>query len=87
MNHTVTPDGRWILGNPVATCRHCGAAAAVHYAANGRAEFWHAPTDCCAYARAREERFDAMRQEDEDRAYRANEEAKANMRTSVKAPT
>jgi hypothetical protein len=70
-------DGRWVLGNPVATCRHCGAPAAVHYAENGKAEVWHAPTDCCAYSRARERRFDEMRQEDDQRADRAMQEAQA----------
>lgn len=50
-------DGRWILGDPNATCHKCGAPAAVHYATNGRAEVWHAPTDCCGWARERERRF------------------------------
>ena len=68
MNVNVTEDGRWVLGDKNARCRHCNADAAVHYAANGKAEFWHAPTDCCAYSRAREATFDAKRREDEHRA-------------------
>ena len=53
MNVRTGEDGRWVLGNPNATCQWCGAPAAVNYAANGRAEVWHAPTDCCEKARAR----------------------------------
>ena len=57
MKHAVTDDGRWVLGDRNAVCPKCRAPAAVHYAANGRAEFWHAPTDCCDWARARERQF------------------------------
>lgn len=53
-------DGRWVLGDRNATCPQCNAPAAVKYAGNGKAEVWHAPTDCCDYARARERRFAAM---------------------------
>jgi hypothetical protein len=74
-----TPDGRWVLGDPNAKCPHCGHEAAVHYAANGRAEVWHAPTDCCAYSKARERKFDEMRQEGDERAERARMEAEAAM--------
>lgn len=66
-NVRVADDGRWVLGDPNATCASCGAEAAVHYAENGRAEFWHAPTDCCEYARRREQRFEAMRRGEEHR--------------------
>jgi hypothetical protein len=68
VNLTVGEDGRWILGDPNATCGKCGATAAVKYAANGRAEVWHAPTDCCEWARRREREFDAAAREDEHRA-------------------
>jgi hypothetical protein len=67
VNVNVESDGRWVLGDRNARCRHCNATAAVHYAANGRAELWHAPTDCCEYSRARERRFDDMRQREADR--------------------
>lgn len=67
MNVTTSED-RIILGSRNAKCRQCGAEAAVHYATNGRAEFWHAPTDCCEWARARERRFDAMRRRFDARA-------------------
>lgn len=60
MKVVVRDDGRWILGDPHARCPKCDAPAAVHYATNGRAEVWHAPTDCCDYARSRERRFAAM---------------------------
>lgn len=72
-----------MLGDPNARCPSCGAPAAVHYATNGRAEVWHAPTDCCDYAKARERRFDRMRQESDDRAYRAEETARANARVAA----
>ena len=68
MNVDVEGDGRWVLGDKNARCPHCKATAAVHYAANGRAELWHAPTDCCNYSRERERRFHAMSQEDHHRA-------------------
>ena len=73
-----TDDGRWVLGDPNTRCPSCKAPAAVHYASNGKAEVWHAPTDCCDYAHARERRFDRMRQEADDRAYRAEQTAQAN---------
>ena len=76
MNLRTGDDGRWILGNPNARCPKCDHEAAVHYAGNGRAEVWHPPTDCCDWARARERRFDTMRQADdrhtEDANHRAN---------------
>ena len=77
MTFTTGEDGRWILGNPVATCAKCDAPAAVHYAANGKAEVWHAPTDCCDWARERERRFDAMAREDEHRTREWRERAEA----------
>lgn len=83
MNFAVGEDGRWVLGDPNTKCPQCGATAAVHYAANGRAELWHAPTDCCAYARERENRFARMARDDERRADEAHEEARANMRTAA----
>ena len=67
MNVTAIED-RMVLGDRNAKCHECGAEAAVKYAANGRAEFWHAPTDCCEWSRARERRFDHMRREEEHRA-------------------
>ena len=67
MNVT-TFDDRMVLGNKNARCHSCNAEAAVHYAQNGKAEFWHAPTDCCEYSKARERRFDAMSREDHHRA-------------------
>ena len=69
-------DGRWILGDPQARCPKCDHEAAVHYATNGRAEVWHAPTDCCEWARARERAFHRMAVEDERRAEEAYERAK-----------
>jgi hypothetical protein len=74
---TVGEGGRWVLGNPVATCAKCGAGAAVHYATNGKAQFWHAPTDCCDWARDREHRFDAMAREDEHRTREWRERVEA----------
>ncbi len=74
---SVGEGGRWILGNPVAVCARCHAPAAVHYAANGRAEWWHAPTDCCDWAKEREFRFDAMAREDEHRTRERREQAEA----------
>ena len=74
MNVTMTED-RIVLGNPAATCHECGAEAAVKYAANGRAEFWHAPTDCCEWAKARERRFNADRLESDHRAREQHESA------------
>lgn len=44
-----TADGRIVLGRNAAGCRHCGRRE-VHYATNGRAEFWHPGTTCCAAA-------------------------------------
>ena len=73
MNIQHSPDGRLILGNPQGTCAHCNAPAAVHYATNGKAEVWHAPTDCCEYAVARERRFARLAQEEEDRNQRRYE--------------
>jgi hypothetical protein len=73
-------DGRWVLGNPVATCAKCGAPAAVNYAANGKAEFWHAPTDCCDWSRARERRFDAMARADDARTEALAEAAQMGWR-------
>ena len=67
MNVNVEADGRWVLGNPVGQCPKCGAPNAVKYAANGRAEVWHAPTDCCDWSKARERRFDLMRRAEADR--------------------
>ena len=67
MNVQEQPDGRWVLGNPVGQCPQCKADNVVKYAANGRAEVWHAPTDCCDWARARERRFEMMRRAEEDR--------------------
>lgn len=77
-------DGRWVLGDRNACCHHCRAPAAVHYASNGRAEFWHAPTDCCDWARARERRFSAMSRED---GYKAldRQEAAARATAAVRA--
>jgi len=69
----VEGDGRWVLGDKNTKCRHCNAEAAVHYAANGRAEVWHAPTDCCDWARERERRFDGMRQREAERDQRREE--------------
>lgn len=69
-------DGRWILGDPNARCSKCGHEASVHYATNGRAEAWHAPTDCCDWARARERQFHRMAVDDERRAEEAHERAK-----------
>lgn len=57
MKRTVTEDGRWVLGDLTCVCPSCGAVAAVHYAANGKAEVWHPPTDCCDWARGRERQF------------------------------
>ena len=65
MNFRATDDGRWVLGDKNARCPKCNHEAAVHYATNGKAELWHAPTDCCDYARTRERRFHAMSQADE----------------------
>lgn len=81
-NVRVADDGRWVLGDPNATCASCGAEAAVHYAENGRAEFWHAPTDCCEYARERERRFDQKRKDDEHRSMDADDRAKRVQVTS-----
>ena len=72
----VADDGRWILGDPNARCHKCDAPAAVTYAGNGKAEVWHAPTDCCAYAREREARFHAMAIADEQHAQDAFDRAK-----------
>jgi len=66
MNVTHEED-RIILGSRNAHCPKCDAPAAVHYATNGRAEFWHPPTDCCDWARQRERWFDARSREDEHR--------------------
>ena len=76
MNVNVTDDGRWVLGDKNARCRNCNHEAAVHYAQNGKAEFWHAPTDCCEYARAREREFNAASREDEHRAREHAERAR-----------
>jgi hypothetical protein len=73
MNVNVESDGRWVLGNPVGACPKCKAPAAVKYAANGKAEVWHAPTDCCDWARERERRFDGMRQREAERDERREE--------------
>jgi len=77
VNLVIGEDGRWVLGDPNAKCRECGATAAVKYAANGRAEVWHAPTDCCDYARGREHRFTAASREDDHRAREAHATALA----------
>ena len=74
MNVTTFED-RIVLGSKNAKCHKCGASAAVHYATNGRAEFWHAPTDCCDWARARELRFNALTRESDHRAREAHEAA------------
>jgi hypothetical protein len=50
-------ENRLILGDRNATCSKCGALAAVKYAANGLAEVWHAPTDCCDWARQRDKYY------------------------------
>jgi len=76
VNLTVGEDGRWVLGDPSAKCRECGAAAAVKYAQNGKAEVWHAPTDCCAYSKARERDFNAASREDDHRAREHAERAR-----------
>ena len=83
MNLVIGEDGRWVLGNPNARCRECGAPAAVHYAANGKAEVWHAPVDCCEYARARELRFGAASREDTHRERESRESAEARARRTV----
>ena len=75
MNVTVDTGGRWILGDPNARCHHCKAPAAVHHASNGKAEVWHAPTDCCEWSRARERAFDAASREDTHRAREHHERA------------
>jgi len=67
MNIQHTPDGRLILGDPNITCVKCGAPAAVKYPTNGLAELWHAPTDCCEYARERERRFARLTADEEAR--------------------
>lgn len=59
---------RIILGDPNTTCNNCSAPAAVHYANNGLAEFWHAPTTCCNYAINRERQYNRLTQLDRDRA-------------------
>ena len=79
-----TEDGRWVLGNPLATCPKCNAKAAVHYAQNGKAEVWHAATDCCEYAKERELRFNAASREDDHRAREHFERARdARLRRSA----
>jgi hypothetical protein len=70
MNIQHTQDGRIILGDPNTKCTSCGATAAVKYASNGKAEVWHAPTDCCEYAILRERRFARLAQEEHDRNQR-----------------
>lgn len=67
MNIQHTEDGRLILGDPNTKCAKCGATAAVKYASNGKAEAWHAPTDCCEYAILRERRFARMSDDEERR--------------------
>ena len=79
MNVTTVED-RIILGSKNAKCHSCGASAAVHYATNGRAEFWHAPTDCCQWARDRERVFNARSREDEHRAREHHDMAWRNSR-------
>jgi hypothetical protein len=75
----VTRDGdRLVLGDKSTVCHSCGASAAVHYATNGKAEIWHAPTDCCDWSRARERRFNAFSLADDRRA--ADAEVGANAR-------
>lgn len=54
-------EGKWVLGDRNARCPYCGAPAVMKKASNGRAELWHAPTDCCDRARLREKQFDGMR--------------------------
>ena len=77
MNVT-TFDDRMVLGNKNARCHSCNAEAAVHYATNGRAEFWHAPTDCCDWARARERRFNTASLESDHQARQAHATAWGN---------
>lgn len=73
-------DDRIILGDKNAKCHSCNAEAAVHYATNGRAEFWHSPTDCCDWAKARERRFNAASLEGDHQARQAHQVAWANSR-------
>jgi hypothetical protein len=74
MNVT-TQDDRMVLGDRNATCHKCGAPAGVHYATNGKAEFWHSPTDCCDWARTRERTFNAASLEGDHRAREAHDAA------------
>jgi hypothetical protein len=73
-------EDRIILGSKRAKCHKCSAPAAVTYATNGKAEFWHAPTDCCDWARDREHRFNAQSREADHRAREAHESAWRNSR-------
>jgi hypothetical protein len=83
MNFHTTDDGRWVLGDKNARCPKCDHEAAVHYAANGRAEVWHLPTDCCAWSREREHRFDRMARADEQFTADMDERAKGWPRMTV----
>ena len=53
-----TNDGRWIIGRGSARpCPNCGAEPVTSVAANGRAEIWHTPFECCEAARQRNRRL------------------------------
>ena len=80
MKFHTTDDGRWVLGDKNARCPKCNADAAVHYAANGRAEVWHPATDCCDYARQRERRFSDMARKDEQHTSDMDERARGGPR-------
>lgn len=44
---------RLILGDPDKGCGHCGAPPIETVAANGKAAWYHAPSDCCPARKAR----------------------------------
>jgi hypothetical protein len=75
VNVNVEAGGRWVLGDPFGQCPHCKAPNTVKHAQNGRAEVWHAPTNCCEWSRARERKFDAASREDAHRAREHHERA------------